>query len=94
MAVQGRELKHLKALSQAVIQQRSDIELFLLSSLEMVRFPYICSCCDTASHHPVFVFCSRDAAQARSSCSSGASRGGKGTQRPPRSCSGGNITSG
>lgn len=34
---QGRELKHLKALSQAVLQQRSDIELFLLSSLEMVR---------------------------------------------------------
>lgn len=35
--LKGRELKHLKALSQAVIQQRSDIEVFLLSSLEMVQ---------------------------------------------------------
>lgn len=35
--MQRRELKHIKALSQAVLQQRTDIELFLLSSLEMVR---------------------------------------------------------
>jgi hypothetical protein len=34
--MQRRELKHIKALSQAVLQQRTDIELFLLSSLETV----------------------------------------------------------
>lgn len=39
LAMQGHELRRLKALSQAVLQQRSDIEQFLLSSLEMVRMP-------------------------------------------------------
>lgn len=42
--VQGRELKHLKELSQAVLQQRSDIERFLLSSLEMVRKTFMLHC--------------------------------------------------
>jgi hypothetical protein len=35
--LQRRELRHIKALSQAVLQQRSSIELFLVSSLELVR---------------------------------------------------------
>ncbi len=39
LSMQGHELRRLKALSQAVLQQRSDIEQFLLSSLEMVRMP-------------------------------------------------------
>ena len=40
--VQRRELRHIKALSQAVLQQRTSIELFLVSSLELVRrhMPY------------------------------------------------------
>ena len=36
LKLKGRELKHLRQLSQRYLQQRSDIERFLLSSLDMV----------------------------------------------------------
>lgn len=39
-----KELKHVRALAQEVLLQRSDVEVFLLSSLEQVRL-VLRSCC-------------------------------------------------
>ena len=37
LALKTRELKHIRKLSQAVLTQRSDVEAFLISSMEMAR---------------------------------------------------------
>ena len=37
LALKTRELKHIRKLSQAVLTQRSDVEAFLISSLEIAR---------------------------------------------------------
>lgn len=37
LALKTRDLKHIRKLSQAVLTQRSDVEAFLISSMEMAR---------------------------------------------------------